>query len=92
MKNQLYAILVYDVNVKRVGKALKLCRQYLTHIQNSVFEGELGEANLAELKLKIKALIKENDSVIVFRFESLNQKYYSKEIIGIEKRSTNNII
>ena len=42
----MYVILIYDVNVKRVGKMLKLCRQYLCWIQNSVFEEEISEAKL----------------------------------------------
>ncbi len=88
----MYTILVYDVDQKRGGKALKLCRQYLFHIQNSVFEGELSEANFTELKLKLRALIKDFDSVIIFRFESLSSKYASKEIIGCEKGISSNII
>lgn len=42
----MYVIIVYDVGEKRVGKMLKLCRQYLCWIQNSVLEGELSEAKL----------------------------------------------
>lgn len=91
MKN-LYAILVYDIGEERVAKALKLCRQYLIHIQNSVFEGEMGEANFAELKMKLNKLIQESDSVIIFRFEVYNPKFVSKEIIGMEKTSISNII
>ena len=34
----MYVIIVYDVGEKRVGKMLKLCRQYLCWIQNSVLE------------------------------------------------------
>jgi len=88
----LYVILVYDVGVKRVGKALKLCRQYLIHVQNSVFEGEISEANIAELKMKLKELVDEKDSVILFCFEMSSSKYLSREIIGFEKRTTSNII
>lgn len=88
----MHIILVYDMGVQRVGKALKLCRQYLIHIQNSVFEGELSEANLAELKIKLHSLVQKNDSVIIFRFEAYNPKYVSREIIGLEKRSISNII
>ena len=63
----MYVIIVYDVGEKRVGKILKLCRQYLNWIQNSVLEGELSEAKLRELKLKIKSIIDETeDSVIIF--------------------------
>ena len=41
--NITYIILVYDIQQKRVGQMLKLCRQYLNWIQNSVFEGELSD-------------------------------------------------
>ena len=63
----MYVIVVYDVGEKRVGKILKLCRQYLCWIQNSVFEGELSEVKLRELKLKIKGIIDQlEDSIIIF--------------------------
>jgi len=88
----MYVILVYDVCEKRVGKALKLCRQYLFHIQNSVFEGEVSEANLTELKIRLQELVEDTDSVVIFQLESLNPKFISKEIIGVEKRGTDNII
>lgn len=42
----MYVILVYDIDAKRVGKMLKLCRRYLNWIQNSVFEGELTDVKL----------------------------------------------
>ena len=48
----MYIILVYDCGEKRVGKMLKLCRQYLNWIQNSVFEGELSDAQLLELEFR----------------------------------------
>ena len=45
----MYVILVYDIGEKRVGKMLKLCRRYLSWIQNSVFEGEISEVKLKAL-------------------------------------------
>ena len=83
----MYVIVIYDVGVKRVGKMLKLCRQYLNWIQNSVFEGELSEAKLRELNIKMKGIIDEGtDSVIVFT----NKMGYNmnKQIIGKERMST----
>ena len=50
----MYVIVVYDVDQKRCGKMLKLCRSYLHHIQNSVFEGEITEGKLEELKIRAK--------------------------------------
>ena len=57
----MYVILVYDIGEKRVGKMLKLCRQYLNWIQNSVFEGDLTEAQLRGLTTKMKSIIDEKE-------------------------------
>ena len=87
----MYVIVVYDVGEKRVGKMLKLCRQYLCWIQNSVLEGELSEAKLRELKIKMKAVIDvAEDSVIVFT----NKMGYNmdKQILGKERMSTGNFL
>ncbi len=87
----MYVIIVYDVGEKRVGKMLRLCRQYLCWIQNSVLEGELSEAKLRELKIRMKSIIDESeDSVIVFS----NKIGYSmdKSILGKERMSTDNFI
>ena len=46
----MYVILVYDVDQKRTAKMLKLCRRYLSWIQNSVFEGEISEVQLKQLQ------------------------------------------
>lgn len=80
----MYVILVYDIGEKRVGKMLKLCRRYLNWIQNSVFEGEISEVRLKELKIEAGQLMKkEEDSLIIFK--SREEKWLKKEIIGREK-------
>jgi CRISPR-associated protein Cas2 len=87
----MYVILVYDIGERRVGKMLKLCRKYLHWIQNSVFEGEISEVKMEELKYKAKSLMdEENDSLIFFK--SRDEKWLDKEIIGHERSSLNNII
>jgi CRISPR-associated protein Cas2 len=83
----MYVILVYDIGEKRVGKMLKLCRQYLNWIQNSVFEGEISEVKLTELKSKAKKIMDmESDSLIIFSSEAT--KWMSKEIVGKERADT----
>lgn len=80
----MYIILVYDINEKRVGKMLKLCRRYLNWIQNSVFEGELTEVKLKELLLKAKDIMHlEEDSVIIFK--TRQERWLEKEIVGVER-------
>lgn len=83
----MYVILVYDMGQERVAKMLKLCRQYLHWIQNSVFEGQLTEAKLQELIQKAKEIMDINyDSLIIF--SNLNQNWLQKEVIGKERSST----
>ena len=87
----MYCILVYDVGTKRVAKMLKLCRRYLNWIQNSVFEGEISELKLKELIFKAKQIMDEQqDSLIIF--SSRNKRWLDKQIIGLEKMSTDNFL
>ena len=80
----MYVILVYDIHQKRVAKMLKLCRQYLNWIQNSVFEGELSELQLKELKQKANQIMDESyDSLIIFH--SRNARWLKKDVVGLNK-------
>ena len=82
----MYVILVYDIGEKRVGKMLKLCRQYLNWIQNSVFEGEITPVKLKELLVKADKIINlETDSIIIFK--NRDAKWLEKEVIGTEKNN-----
>lgn len=81
----MYVIAMYDVGQKRVGKMLKLCRKYLNWIQNSVFEGEITEVKLLELKQRAMLIMdEETDSLIVFK--TRQEKWLDKEIIGHERQ------
>jgi CRISPR-associated protein Cas2 len=87
----MYCILVYDMGEKRVGKMLKLCRRYLNWIQNSVFEGELTELKLQELKLEAhKIMDLQYDSLIIF--SSRNSRWLEKEVVGVERNSLDNFL
>jgi CRISPR-associated protein Cas2 len=81
----MYVIAVYDIGEKRVAKMLKLCRQYLNWIQNSVFEGEISEVKLKELILRSKEIMEDDDSFILFK--SRQEKWLEKEVIGKERSS-----
>ncbi len=87
----MYIILVYDIGQKRVGKMLKLCRRYLNWIQNSVFEGEMTEVQLKELLHEAKRIMnEEQDSLILFK--NRDQKWLDKQIVGVERQSTDNFL
>jgi len=80
----MYVIAVYDVESKRCGKMLKLCRRYLHWIQNSVFEGELSEVKLKELIFEAEQIMdKSTDSFILFKNRQPN--WLDKQVIGNER-------
>ena len=84
-------ILVYDVGEKRVQKVHKLLKRYLNWVQNSVFEGELTDGKFEAMKIELKKRMhQDEDSMIIYTLGSL--KYSGREIIGIEKNTTDNLI
>lgn len=87
----IFLILVYDFNEKRVAKALKKCRKYLTWVQNSVFEGEISQANYKKLIKELTTIMnKEEDSLIIYNFETIN--YFKRESFGLEKNENTQFI
>ena len=87
----MYVIAVYDVGQKRVGKMLRLCRRYLNWIQNSVFEGEISEVRLLELKNKAMDIMDEDTDSLIF-FKTRQEKWLEKEIVGNERQNLENFL
>lgn len=79
------------MNVKRVVKALKICRKYLHWVQNSVFEGDISEARLRALKMELGEIVNPaEDSVIIYIMRTT--KYSSREVMGLKKGGDSIII
>ena len=88
---KLYVIVAYDVSVSRVNKVKSYLRTKLTWIQNSLFEGELSEGQLIELKSGLhKRVVEEKDSVVLFILGS--KSYAEKLTIGISKGDSEQIV
>src|SRR5690349_1135737 len=62
----MHLILVYDVGVERVGKVCKAMRQHLTWVQNSVFEGEVSEADFKAIQVDLSKIIDGNQDSVLF--------------------------
>ena len=78
----MYVILSYDVGVKRVRKALAVCRKYLRPVHRSVFEGDITEAELSRLKRELGAAIdSRKDSVCLWRV--VGPKFVARDRIGL---------
>ena len=85
----MFVVLVYDVKQERVNKVLKICRKYLTWVQNSVFEGEITPAKLEILKDELQTVIDpEYDSVVIYRFKL---KPLNREVLGVKPPSAEDI-
>lgn len=82
----MYVILMYDIGEKRVGKMLRLCRKYLNWIQNSVFEGELSDVKLKELKILAGEIMKKEEGSLII-FSNRQSNWMEKDIIGKERGS-----
>ena len=87
----MYAIIVYDVGVERVNKVRIFLRQYLNWVQNSVFEGELTEAEMARVKARLKKLIEpEHDSVLFYTVK--DKRWMGFDSMGTKRAETSNIL
>lgn len=80
----MYLIMVYDINEKRVNKILKIGRKYLNWMQNSVLEGEITKAKLTKLKMELKRVIKKKEDSIIF-YELRTKRFFDRETMGKEK-------
>lgn len=65
----MFVVVVYDVETKRLPEVEKFLKRYLSHVQLSVFEGELSERLLKEVIEGLRKIISEDDSVKVYVFE-----------------------
>ncbi len=92
----MYVLLVYDIvtdddGKKVLPKVFKICKRYLHHIQNSVFEGEISPTNLLALEKELSKFIRtDKDSVIVF--QSRQVRWLKKEFWGKKEDKTSNFL
>lgn len=77
-------LLVYDIsNAKRLRTVAKTCEKFLNRVQKSVFEGELGQSQMHELKRELGRIIdSETDSVYIYTVPRVAVK--KKVILGKE--------
>ncbi|HEX8236426.1 MAG TPA: CRISPR-associated endonuclease Cas2 [Abditibacteriaceae bacterium] len=87
----MYVIIVYDVAQERVAKVCKKLRRHLTWVQNSVFEGEISEADFKKIQLDLSEVVdKERDSVMFYCIH--NPKGWEKRVLGQERAPTDTFL
>lgn len=88
----MYVLLVYDISLDDNGarvlrNVFKIAKKYLHHVQNSVFEGEITEAQIYALKAEIRKWVRtDTDSVLLFK--SREKRWLDKEFWGKEEDKT----
>lgn len=80
----MFVILSYDVGEKRVSKAAKTAKKYLSPVQRSLFQGFLTERQLSELKKELAQIIDNtHDTVVIYK--AANENNLTFDEIGIAK-------
>ncbi|UHH26486.1 CRISPR-associated endonuclease Cas2 [Halobacterium noricense] len=75
-----YLIVVYDVEADRTSKFLKYLRQYLVHVQNSVFEGELTAGQAVDVENTLEEMLEPGESVMVYQMAG--ESYVERSVYG----------
>ena len=80
-----------ETGAKVLRNVFKICKKYLSHIQNSTFEGEINISSLNKLQFELyKWIRKDKDSVILFK--SRDSKWLNKEFWGMIDDKTSNFL
>ena len=86
----MYVIIVYDVDADRTHIPRKFLRQYLNHVQDSVFEGKITEGQVAEIKEFLTSEIRSDESVFIYTM--WGEKYLDKTILGDDPMEESTIL
>jgi CRISPR-associated protein Cas2 len=87
----MYVLLVYDVEVARLAKVHKFLKRHLHWVQNSVFEGELTDAQVESVKAGLRRLLSDDaDSVLIYT--ARDQRWLTRETLGRERGETGNLL
>jgi CRISPR-associated protein Cas2 len=87
----MYVIMVYDVGVERVVKVLKTGRKYLTHVQNSLLEGELSPGQFKRLKHEVNEIIDDtHDTVLFYTLRTVD--WLEKERLGVATKEPDDFL
>lgn len=87
----MYVLITYDVETmtpqgrKRLRQVARCCKNHGQRVQNSVFECELPESLLVQLKAQLSSIIdRETDSIRIYHLG----KHYQQKIEHIGKQTS----
>ena len=87
----MYVLVVYDIEVARVVKVHKFLKRHLHWVQNSVFEGELTDAQIEMVKAGLGRLLNdEADSILIYT--ARDQRWLTRESMGRQRSEISNVV
>ena len=86
----MFLIIVYDTEKQNCAKLHKLLKKYLFWNQNSVFEGNVTEAQFREIKFLLQEKCVPESHISIYAVE--HERFVQKEEIGIPRGNTSNIL
>ncbi len=87
----MYILIVYDVEVARVTKVHKFLKRHLHWVQNSVFEGELTDAQIETVRVGLKRLL-DGDTDSVLLYTARDRRWLNRESVGRERGEIGNML
>jgi CRISPR-associated protein Cas2 len=85
-----YVIIVYDTPSKNCSCLCKILKRFLNWHQNSVFEGEVTEAQLFDIKKLLQERRAKGSWIIVYELKE--PKNVKRTVIGDAKGNRSNVI
>ncbi|MDI5973722.1 CRISPR-associated endonuclease Cas2 [Streptomyces sp. SL13] len=87
----MHVIVVYDTAAERNPRILRTCRQYLHHVQRSVFEGQLTPAQLRRFQATVETILDLTyDNVIIYTLAPGTTPF--RHVIGTAEPAPTDII
>lgn len=86
-----YAFVFYDIAESRCQKVFKVCKQYFSHHQLSVFRGRITPSALLEFQGKIRQVIVDGEDTVSI-VTVMNENMINEITIGANREDGENLI
>ncbi len=86
----MYLIIVYDTKHDNCVKLHKILKQHLFWNQNSVFEGNVTQAQFVKIKQLLQGIRSENSHITFYSVD--NEKLLHREELGVPRGNISGII
>lgn len=87
-----HLIVIYDVESSRTRHYRTFLRRHLTHLQQSVFEGDVTAGTADKIRETVERLVSESSHDAVVVFEASSESYLKREAYGEDPTDNKHIL